>query len=319
MHVPRTLAAPLVALVFLFATSFQHDTRIAAVSPPLVKETETMTSAWDVPMNPLTDSSLGTTFRDEQVRRGFRIFTNTRVEAPGLSGNSLSCSNCHLNAGQREKALPLAGVASVFPEYNKRAGRPFTLEDRILGCFLRSQNGSARTGLHENDSLSLPSLRSEEIQAIAAYVTWLSEGIPPGAPLPWRGHNMIPRQALLPVDRLDKRRGEKMFRELCTNCHGEDGQGVAIGDKKAGPLWGPESWNDGAGAARVYTLAGMIRYMMPYLNPGSLSDEDAQHIAAYINSMGRPAFPRKQDDYLKEPLPPDAVYYLTSKTAHPVK
>jgi thiosulfate dehydrogenase len=274
-----------------------------------------MTSAWDIPLNPLTDSALGTSSGDEQIRRGFFIFTNTQSGAPGLSGNTLSCSNCHLNAGQREKALPLVGVAGVFPEYNKRAGRPFTLEDRILGCFLRSQNGSALTDGHENDSLSMPSLQSREVLALSAYITWLSRGIPAGAALPWRGKNTIPQKALLPVHTLNVKRGEELFREQCTNCHGEDGQGVEIGDKKAGPLWGPASWNDGAGAARIYTLAGMIRHMMPYLSPGSLSDEDAQHIAAYINSRDRPKFPRKFRDYLTEPVPPDAVYYLPSDTA----
>ena len=88
-----------------------------------------------------------------------------------------------------------------------------------------------------------------------------------------------------------------------------DGQGVQIGDKKAGPLWGPDSWNDGAGAARVYTLAGIIRYTMPYLDPGSLTDEDAQQVAAYITSQPRPRFPFKEKDYVGGKVPVDAVYY----------
>ena len=97
--------------------------------------------------------------------------------------------------------------------------------------------------------------------------------------------------------------------EHCTNCHGEDGQGVAIGDKKPGPLWGPDSWNDGAGAARIYTLAGIIRYAMPYLDPGRLTDEEAQQIAAFVNSKPRPQYPFKHQDYRTEKLPPDSVYY----------
>ena len=84
---------------------------------------------------------------------------------------------------------------------------------------------------------------------------------------------------------------------------------VAVGDKKPGPLWGPDSWNDGAGAARIYTLAGIIRYAMPYLDPGSLTDEDAQQLAAFINSKPRPAYPFKAQDYLTEKIPPDSVYY----------
>ena len=69
-------------------------------------------------------------------------------------------------------------------------------------------------------------------------------------------------------------------------------------------MWGPGSWNDGAGAARIYTLAGIIRYAMPYLDPGSLSDEEAQQIAAFITSKPRPAYPFKQDDYITTGPPP---------------
>ena len=64
-----------------------------------------------------------------------------------------------------------------------------------------------------------------------------------------------------------------------------------------------------AGAARVYTLAGIIRYAMPYLDPGSLTDEEAQQLAAFINSKPRPAYPFKAQDYSTEKLPPDSVYY----------
>src|SRR6185436_6184185 len=97
---------------------------------------------------------------------------------------------------------------------------------------------------------------------IASYLTWLSEGFAVGEKPSWRGHNVIPQEHLIPVHKLDPQLGRKLYVEKCVNCHGDNGQGVEIGDKKAGPLWGTGSWNDGAGAARVYTLAGMIRYMM---------------------------------------------------------
>jgi len=266
----------------------------------LIPATTSMTTAWDIPRDPMTDSLLNHDSLGEEIRIGYKIFTNTHVEASSLTGNSVSCGNCHLNAGQREKALPLVGVAEVFPEYNKRAGKIFSLEDRIVGCFLRSENSGAHP-----DSI----LTSKEIRALASYVRWLGIDYQKDSPLPWRGLNVIGNENRLPLDRLDKTRGEKLFVLNCSNCHGTDGQGVLIGDKKAGPLWGPSSWNDGAGASRIYTLAGFIRYAMPYLNPGSLSDEDAQHIAFYINSQVRPTFMHKADDYRAEPIPPDAVYY----------
>ena len=77
---------------------------------------------------------------------GYRIFTNTPVEAKRFTPSKMSCNNCHANAGQRERALPLVGVAGQFPEYNRRAGRLITLADRIVDCFLRSENATGRTG-----------------------------------------------------------------------------------------------------------------------------------------------------------------------------
>ncbi|MEK9138428.1 MAG: c-type cytochrome [Bacteroidota bacterium] len=285
----------------------------SAAAGLLIPASATMVTAWDVPRNPMSDSLLNGHPLVEQIRWGFRLFTNTPHEAPTVSANKLSCNNCHLNAGQKEKAMPLVGIATVYPEYNKRAGRLFSLEDRIVGCFMRSQNatgllhmGQAEGGVPE---ASLPSTESREVLALAAYLSWLSEGFPIGKELPWRGHNVIAANKLIPLDKLDPRRGEVLFIEKCSSCHGEDGQGMEIGDKKAGPLWGPDSWNDGAGAARVYTLAGMIRYSMPYLDPSSLTDEEAQHIAAFINSKSRPQFPFKEGDYRTERIPIDAVYY----------
>jgi thiosulfate dehydrogenase len=48
---------------------------------------------------------------------------------------------------------------------------------------------------------------------------------------------------------------------------------------------------------------------MPYVTPGSLTDEEAQQIAAFITSKPRPTFPFKDRDYPKDPVPADAVYY----------
>ena len=263
-----------------------------------------MVTAWDVPRNPLLDESLDDSKLSKEIRLGYRIFTNTPAEAPRLVRSGMSCSNCHLNAGQRERALPLVGIAGLFPEYNRRAGRLITLADRIVDCFLRSENATA-----PGPRAHAPGTGDHEVLAVAAYVTWLSSGYEVGKRPTWRNQNAIPPEALIPIENLDRGRGEAIFEERCSTCHGVDGQGVAVADKKPGPLWGPGSWNDGAGAARVYTLAGIIRYMMPYLDPGSLTDEEAQSVAAYITSKPRPVYPFKDLDYRTESLPVDSVYY----------
>ena len=168
----------------------------------LISSGTTMMTAWEFPKNPLTDRTLDDSRLASDIRWGFRIFTNTGREVPSFSPGRMSCNNCHLNGGQREKSLPLVGVAGMFPEYNRRSGRLFTLNDRIVDCFLRSQNATgAQAG-----SQHLPTLTSKEVLAVAAYLTWLSKGYQVGGNPPWRGQNVIPSASLIPVAKLDPHR-----------------------------------------------------------------------------------------------------------------
>ena len=231
--------------------------RRSTPSGPLISARTTMVTAWDVPANPLTDQALGDSRLAKEIRWGFKLFTNTPGEAPRFTPSKMSCNNCHLNAGQRERSLPLVGVAGMFPEYNRRSGRLYSLADRIVDCFLRSENatGVLEPGVDltatDEDHEVVPSPTSKEVLAIGAYITWLARGSQVGKNPAWRGQNTIKQENLTPVASLDPRVGETLFQERCTSCHGIDGQGVAVGDKKPGPLWGPDSWNDGAGAARA--------------------------------------------------------------------
>jgi len=78
------------------------------------------------------------------------------------------------------------------------------------------------------------------------------------------------------------------------------------------PLWGPDSFNDGAGMARLITFANFIHFNMPhgvdYLNP-QLSPEQAWDIAAYVLSQPRPhkaGLDKDFPDLLEKPV--DAPY-----------
>jgi thiosulfate dehydrogenase len=274
---------------------------------PLIPASSTMVTAWQVPLDPFRDPPAGDAKLADQIKWGYRIFIDTPHEAARFTGGKVACANCHLNAGQRERALPVVGVAGMFPEYNNRAARLISLADRVVDCFVRSENATGR------GEVDLPSPTSKEVLAVNAYLSWLARGYAVGANPSWRGRNAIPAGALIPVAKIDVHAGEAIYAERCVSCHGADGQGVQIGDKKAGPLWGPDSWNDGAGAARVYTLAGIIRYSMPYLNPGSLTDLEAQEVAAFITAKPRPVYPYKDRDYSGSKIPADAVYYRTDE------
>lgn len=297
----------LLAFLLLLAAGCRPEGPAAPPAAPLVPDDAPLVYVdslpWDPAVRPLPeDPALA-----EQVRYGLRLMRETPALAPAYVGNALTCGNCHLNAGQREGALPLVGIAGLFPQYRARDGRLVSLEDRIRGCFLRSMDGTA------------PPYDSPELLALSAYITWLSEGQPVGEVPAWRGRNVIPAEARLPIEALDTARGRQLYAQQCAPCHGADGQGVDLGIAKPGPLWGPDSWNDGAGAARIYTLAGFVRHAMPLSAPGLLSDEEAQHVAAFINAHPRPSYPDKGADYPGAEVPVDAVYDTRRYPEHPLR
>ena len=120
-----------------------------------------------------------------------------------------------------------------------------TLEERINGCMERSMNGRA-----------LP-LESREMKAFSSYMRWLSTGVPDGAKL--RGAGTL--QIKEPDRAADLERGAEIYAQFCTECHGADGSGQraqhGLGYQFP-PLWGRDSYNNGAGMSRLLT-AGSLR------------------------------------------------------------
>ncbi len=223
----------------------------------------------------------------EQIRLGYQIVVNTQVYADAYVGNRLNCTNCHLDAGLNPNAASFVGLAAVYPEYRPRNARVNTLADRVNECFERSLNGRA-----------LPP-DSFKLQAVVAYITWLSRGVPGGATIPWRGLQRIDSRRPL-----DPGNGKNLFAGKCAFCHGLDGQGTMA----APPVWGPQSYNIAAGMARVTVAAAFIKSNMPRGWGWSLSDDDAYDVAAYINAQPRPDFPGKANDWPKGGKPADSPY-----------
>src|SRR4029078_12985198 len=95
-----------------------------------------------------------------------------------------------LTAGAGERPLPVVPVAGMFPEYNRRSGRLYSLTDRIVDCFLRSENATGSIADTRNrvdeDTETLPTPTSKEVLAIAAYITWLARGAEVGKNPSWR-------------------------------------------------------------------------------------------------------------------------------------
>jgi thiosulfate dehydrogenase len=95
-----------------------------------------------------------------------------------------------------------------------------------------------------------------------------------------------------------------VFVENCTRCHGVDGHGT----QAAPPLWGPKSFNIGAGMARLQSAARFIHQMMPRDKPGTLTPQQAFDVASYVTSRPRPDFPGKETDWPKGGAPSDVAY-----------
>src|SRR5262245_11253448 len=128
------------------------------------------------------------------------------------------------------------------------------------------------------------------MKAFIAYMRWLSTGIPTGASLIGAGTLRIKE----PAHAADPSRGAAVYAEVCSVCHGADGMGQRAA-RGAGyqfpPLWGPDSYNNGAGMNRVLNAAAYAMHNMPLGTTFSspvLADEDAYDVAAYIVSQNRP-------------------------------
>ncbi|HEY2228286.1 MAG TPA: c-type cytochrome [Xanthobacteraceae bacterium] len=237
-------------LAVLAAVNMTTSRGVPAAEVAQIKLTE-----WPSPdISTVGDDAFG-----KLVKYGYALMTDTAnqigpaVAAPAqrYSGNNLTCQNCHLKAGAQPYAMPLVGVWGQFPQYRGREGEVGTLEDRINGCMERSMNGRA-----------LP-LGSREMKAFLAFTKWASTGIPDGAKLTGAGALNVKE----PGRAADLAHGRQVYAQVCATCHGNDG----LGQRAAGgngyqfpPLWGPDSYNNGAGMSRILSAAAFIKNNMPF-------------------------------------------------------
>ena len=244
-----------------------------------------------VPLKPPPASAIPTDPLGASIRLGLAILTDTQSRLKANVGNGLNCVSCHLDAGRTAYAAPLAGLTGMFPEYRGRTGGVESLEQRINDCFLRSMNGRP-----------LPPASAEMI-GLLAYTAWLSQGVPTGTEVVGRGFRDIvaPGKPNVP-------QGKALFAQKCATCHGANGQGTpgAGGAFVFPPLWGPNSFNTGAGMARVSVAAAFVQAKMPLGAGGTLTDQEAYDIAAYFTAQPRPVFGSSAKDWPKGGRPADA-------------
>ncbi|QDQ89062.1 c-type cytochrome [Alcaligenaceae bacterium SJ-26] len=226
----------------------------------------------------------------ELIDYGRRLMVETRRLLPNNVGAAMNCTSCHLGEAKVPFASPFVGISHRFPQYNPRANRIVTLEDRVNGCMMRSMNGKP---LDKS---------SREMAAMIAYMDWLSEDIPE--------HGLVQGMGIGKVDTTlvpDMENGRRIYVAQCASCHGAEGQGLqdAAGEFIFPPLWGDLSFNIGAGMARLYKAAEFVKTSMPVgvhtdgrLGQGYvLSDQEAVDVAGYFTHQPRPDFPAKVNDW----------------------
>ena len=239
----------------------------------------------------------------------------------------LNCGSCHLGTGTEPGTLTLLQTDEHYPRFSGRAGNSHRHRGPHQRVHARSMNGTP-----------LP-LDSTEMTAMAGYLRAL------GAQYSSMGASLRkaeePAAFKTPDRAASVGAGEDVYKRRCAQCHGGDGLGLlATTEKRKGylfpPLWGPDSFNNGAGMHRVLTAARFIKARMPLGEP-TLSDEEAFDVAAYINDQPRPEltnldvdYPDKSakpvdnpygpfaDDFPLEqhkfgPFPPIEAYYKTLK------
>ncbi|MFP5234673.1 MAG: c-type cytochrome [Acidobacteriota bacterium] len=262
--VTRTNAVIAAAVVLLYVGTIEvglHVKSLGLFGAPA----DTGKMEWQPPSR----SSIPEGAAGDSIRRGLHIFEDTADYAPQYTDAKVSCASCHAGSGMQAYAMPLVDVPAHFPMYSKRAGHVISLADRIEECFVRSENG-----------VPLP-YDSPEMKALIDYFRWLSEPQPEN--LPFKGRGL----AMLAEMRPDAKHGAQVYAAQCAGCHGDHGQGI---EPLFPPLWGPFSFNDGAGMNNVRKMASFVQRNMPENRKGILTPQDAFDVAAFVHEQKRPRF-----------------------------
>ena len=207
-----------------------------------------------------------------------------------FAGNNLACTSCHQTGAAKKFAMPWVGVHGSFPQYRAREDDVSTVAERVNGCMERSMAGKP-----------LP-LDSREMKAFETYIHFLSQGVPTAGKV--EGQGLPPFKA--PNRRADLAAGGKVYADKCAVCHGANGAGVRGGPVGSAtgyafpPLWGKDSFNNGAGMNRLLFASAFIKTNMPLgAEHGSpqLSDDEAYDVAAFVLSKPRPMKAHLERDF----------------------
>ena len=205
----------------------------------------------------------------EAVMLGYNIINDTAQYAPEHVGNELACATCHLEGGTSKASISLVGAAAIYPRFSTSHGTSIDLAQKVQDCFARNLNAAP------------PEHNSRTMQALLAYLQWISKDIPVYASLPWD----LPAK-LDTAHKADAAAGEKVYAESCASCHGDAGDGSP-------PLWGKGAYSDGSTLHNIDTLAVFTHRFMPP-EAATLTPEQSLDVAAHVDAQPRPHYATAQ-------------------------
>ncbi len=275
----------LFSIIFIFITYQCLNSNFLHKDIPVTSAND---STWSAPSLFLDVTTKG---RERQmVMYGEQLVANTSKYL-GPNGtvapisNGMNCQNCHLEAGTLPWGNNYGAVYSTYPKYRGRSNSVENIYKRINDCFERSLNGKA---LDTN---------SYEMKSMYAYMKWLGQNVP---------RNKKPHSSGLPPNPFMARpanveNGKIVYVNTCQRCHGNNGEGLLKAESSYlyPPLWGNNSYTDGAGLYRITRFASFVKNNMPFdqathSNP-VLTNEQAWDVAAFVNSQSRPHLDQTND------------------------
>lgn len=248
-------------------------------------------------------------YSDDDVRavqRGCNIVDDTQGELAAdparerwnatrfIRGNHASCDHCHQGigdkqdaAGNRLKGSISLGASWVMADmYDRFTGLLLPFELRQMQCYINSSNGYK------------PNIADDLIRDVTAYSRFLSAALDLkiGSHYDEQGIDEIAASATEKQGD-DYVRGEALYREKCSSCHGPQAFGVVADGRVVAPaLAGPNAWNMQSRNYFYYVstiLPGFICRNMPLGQENTLSNQQCRDIAFYISNLPRPAGDRQ--------------------------
>ena len=236
---------------------------------------------------------------------GYDIMTQTyttigEARTDGLDpvaiGRTMNCSSCHAQGGTVPYAWPFFrtiahfGLTETGDEgsywgnlgYNRDArtrardcgrhcgGVVDFAEDSVEMDGLVDWMIAIRDGIYEGEGLLIPEFKTTDADKI------------PGARIPLFA-GVMDMQA-------DPDAGATLYRKNCNGCHGKDGEGKwnsRKGYRGHPPLAGEGAFTEAGGPLMVPVGAAFIHRQMPLSNPGSLTEQEALDVMAYIATLPR--------------------------------